>query len=106
MVPDFLAEVAALLRRDSYFRAEPGSPMDLMGTVLIPRQAFEAVGGYDEAMEGWGGEDHDLYLRLQRAGLTRAAFPGRLLHALPHDDAARTHGFDLDFERVAPNLSR
>jgi hypothetical protein len=36
-------------------------------TTLLPRLAFEAVGGFDETMRG--GEDEDLYIRLHLAGL-------------------------------------
>lgn len=89
-MPHFLSEVATRLRRESYFLAEPGASPDLMGTVFIPRESFEAVGGYDEAFEGWGVEDNDIYLRLQRAGLTKADFPNSLLRAIPHGDALRT----------------
>lgn len=34
----------------------------------LPRAAFEAVGGYDTAFAGYGGEDSDLALRLKRHG--------------------------------------
>lgn len=35
----------------------------------LPREAFDAVGGYDESFVAYGGEDPELALRLRRAGL-------------------------------------
>lgn len=35
------------------------------------RADFIAINGYDEAFEGWGGEDLDLALRLGNAGITK-----------------------------------
>jgi hypothetical protein len=88
--PAFTHEISALLDEQSYLRNSPGDPDDLTGTALIPRVAFHAAGGYDEAMSGWGCEDIDLYLRLQQRGLRRAPMPSLLLRALPHDDELRT----------------
>lgn len=42
----------------------------------VPRAAFEAVGGYDDAWRGYGGEDPELALRLRAAGLTFHHVPG------------------------------
>ncbi|NYV75902.1 glycosyltransferase family 2 protein, partial [Streptomyces sp. UH6] len=47
--------------------------------VWLRREVFDAVGGYDERYEGWGGEDLDLVLRLQRATAFRY-FDDPLLH--------------------------
>ena len=41
------------------------------GSVAMARDAFFAIGGYDEAFVGWGGEDNEFW---QRA-LTRKAWP-------------------------------
>ena len=41
----------------------------LMGcNFSLPKAAFEAVNGYDEDFDGFGGEDHDLGVRLRNAG--------------------------------------
>ncbi len=86
---DFGARVFPLLHPEAYWRPEDPTP-DLVGTVLVPRAAFEAAGGYDEALEGWGNEDGDLYRRLKWAGLRRGNFPAAGMEAIRHDDAART----------------
>lgn len=46
-------------------------PNDVRGTCVVPRMAFERIGGYDELIKGYGGEDLDLYARLILAGLAR-----------------------------------
>jgi GT2 family glycosyltransferase len=42
---------------------------------LVPRPAFEAINGFDEAFQGWGCEDDDLALRLLLSGVW-----GRAVH--------------------------
>jgi glycosyltransferase involved in cell wall biosynthesis len=63
---------------------------ELAGFLGCAQEAFQAVGGYDEAIEGWGGEDADLRWRLARtageAGLVEAA----ALHPMVHPHADRT----------------
>lgn len=41
-------------------------------TTLLPRAAFNAVGGFDERIGGAGEEDQDLYARLHIAGMCHA----------------------------------
>ncbi len=65
---------------------------DLHGQCIVPRAGFEKVGGYDEAMTGWGGEDGDFYLRLQAAGYRRIALrPGLVLPVAHGDDDRLRH---------------
>jgi hypothetical protein len=89
LLPDgFAGEVFPALREQAYWR--PDNPLpDLAGTVLVGRAAFEAVGGYDEALEGWGTEDGDLYQRLRWAGLCRERFSAQGMEALRHGDEVR-----------------
>lgn len=47
-------------------------------TTLLPRLAFEHVGGFDTTMRG--GEDEDLYIRLQIAGLCPLRVPRPLVN--------------------------
>jgi hypothetical protein len=70
------------------------------GTFCCGRADFERVGGYDEAYEGWGEEDNDLYDALVAGGLRRGSFPSSLLAHLPHGDAERGR-----FHALEPRLS-
>jgi glycosyltransferase involved in cell wall biosynthesis len=40
------------------------------GLLMLPKTAFEAIGGYDEYYTDWGVEDNDIYRRLCEQGLT------------------------------------
>ena len=49
--------------------------------VAIRRDAFDAVGGFDEGMDGYGAEDLELCLRLWRTGYRCVSVPGaRVAH--------------------------
>jgi hypothetical protein len=51
-------------------------PYDGYGFFLgVSRADFERVNGFDLRFEGWGGEDVDLAIRLERSGL-RCGWPG------------------------------
>ena len=51
------------------------------GSICGPRAAFEAIGGYDESLSGWGGDDTNMRIRLETAGGTILACDAvRLLH--------------------------
>lgn len=89
VAPQFVAVVTAELDPRRFYLAEPLAG-DVSGTMICDRAAFEFADGYDEACSGWGGEDFDLYERLEFHGLKRASFPASLLAALPHSDAERT----------------
>lgn len=44
----------------------------------VNREAFEKLSGFDESFEGWGGEDTDLGLRLEKQGITIRYAPGAI----------------------------
>jgi glycosyltransferase involved in cell wall biosynthesis len=74
---------------DGAFATAAPRIQELWGALLVRREAFEAVGGYDEAFEGWGSEDEDIGERLAEAGVPHALFPADLLQGLKHDNAQR-----------------
>lgn len=86
---EFAATLAPLLREGSYYRPQPVA-WEQWGMHLCARADFERIGGYDEVLAGWGSEDNDIYLRLERLGRRPAPFPGRLISSLPHGDEERT----------------
>ena len=71
-----------------------------MGRICLHRSHFEAVGGYDERMTGWGAEDEDLGRRLQLLGVTkRGILPERFCVSILHDNVMRTrHHRDTDMQ--------
>jgi predicted glycosyltransferase involved in capsule biosynthesis len=50
------------------------SSNDIFGRVLMLRENFYAVRGYNEFLEGYGFEDVDLYTRLSKKGLKQMVF--------------------------------
>lgn len=91
--PGFAAQMRPLLAPGCYYRPAPVTS-DTWGSLLVSRAAFVAVGGYDEVLSDWGGEDDDLYHRLEAfAKCALTSFPASMLAALTHDDAMRTRFF-------------
>lgn len=77
-----------------------GNPRDFgtWGFVICSRASFERIDGYDEAYDGWGGEDVDLYDRLRALDYSRATVPSDALAAIKHGDELRQVGKkDPDF---------
>ena len=66
----------------------------LFGFLAVPAAAFVRMGGFDENIVGYGGDDIELRLRLHLvAGLGYVAAPPRLLRGLPHADDVRTQHY-------------
>lgn len=59
------------------------------GVVLFRRKEYLRVGGYDASLEGWGGEDNELFLRAVRLGVRWHSIPVPLFH-LHHDSSVRS----------------
>lgn len=79
---------------------------DLCGFVIVGRQHFFKVEGYDEAIRGWGAEDNDLYERLARTGLSESRIPPGSISAIPHGDELRQVGKNAGgFGSVSENMS-
>ncbi len=58
--------------------------------VILPREAFEAVGGYDERYEGWGHIDKAMAAALTTLWGSLRRFPGAVYHL--HHERARFRG--------------
>lgn len=74
--------------------------------VSLPRRAFEAVGGFGDALVGYGGEDLWLGWRLSRHGLAvRALADAAVLHVGPDPERAarpeRAHAAGANAVRIA-----
>lgn len=100
---DFAAAVAPLLDPKRYLCAGNDRAM---GQVLVSREAFASVGGYDEVMVGWGAEDLDLQLRLAGTTLERGTIPPRLLSVIAHGHALRTRHASVKQIELGWNLNR
>lgn len=60
---------------------------------IVPREAFETCGGWDERFRGWGGEDHSAMRATDTLYWAHKTLPGQVLH-LWHPMMGRDGGLD------------
>lgn len=89
----FVDFVSARLGADAF--AKPPNPSvpeqnSLQGTCVVHRSHFDLVGGYDEILVNYGGEDLDLYDRLQTARVDMVYLPPEVFsRVIAHGDQDR-----------------
>lgn len=67
----------------------------LIGVLQVRKRSMLAIGGYDPAMRGWGGEDLDVRLRLALcAGLEYELVDPVGLDPIEHDDVLRARHYE------------
>jgi hypothetical protein len=97
--PGFHDWIRAEARPDRFLIAglrPDGTDMPSMtGLLVVHREAFRQVGGFDEDFRGWGGEDIELRLRLYfLGGLDYASVPLTLARPIPHDNLLRSQFYE------------
>jgi glycosyltransferase involved in cell wall biosynthesis len=107
IAPDFTARLAPIIKPGAVYRFGPskGRVTGTNGSCILHRADFAATGGYDEAMECYGGEDNDFYYRLELLGMPSELLDLSLIDAVvAHDDAARVrftrYGSKMRHQRV------
>jgi len=103
--PGFASVVVPQLVTGRFYRPDPVT-YQTWGSIICHREDFAAVGGYDEAYIGWGGEDDDLITALTLAGRRVAGFPAALLSEIPHSDEERTRFYAIKDHRVQSRISQ
>jgi hypothetical protein len=74
----------------------------LTGVLLVSRDDFERVGGYDDAFRDYGSEDIEMRCRLRLlGGLTPVDLPPGLLTFVDHDEALRVRYYSEKSIRVS-----
>jgi hypothetical protein len=71
-------------------RNTPSGPKKQWIPLVCEAATFWAVGGYDDALRGWGPEDRELIDRLDRSGFKEGHGTAVLVETLPHTNAARS----------------
>jgi glycosyltransferase involved in cell wall biosynthesis len=98
LADSFIASVDRELGSDEFAKfAEPTSPRDnsVQGTCVVQRRHFELVGGYDDVLTNYGGEDLELYERLAHAKVGKRIIDAReVVEVIDHSPAERTRFFD------------
>jgi len=69
------------------------------GIVIVKRDLFYAVRGYDERMEWYGREDKDLEMRLERTGAKFGLMPRRLAGTLRTPDSEKLRHYRLPLSK-------
>jgi len=102
LADSFIASVDACLASNEYAKfPDPAAPRDnsVQGTCVIHRRHFELVGGYDEVLTNYGGEDLELYERLALAKVVRRIIDAtQVVEVIEHGRAERTRFFEIDPE--------
>jgi GT2 family glycosyltransferase len=87
---DFITRIEHALVPNSFLRIRYRLGNDLNGACVVPAEAFRTCGGYDDVIEGYGGEEQELYWRLRRQGLGMQQAPAEgLCRPIPHDNESR-----------------
>jgi glycosyltransferase involved in cell wall biosynthesis len=91
LAPSFAQVLRPAVARGYYYQPVPkeAGAGGMYGTFVCAAADFRAIGGYDEVFEGWGREDKDVYMRLQRAGVKKAFYAPGLVQGIDHDDSER-----------------
>ena len=94
IAPDFTERLDGLVAETDgcfhRFQSASAHKLGIAGSCVVARKHFEAVQGYDEALQGYGGEDADFYFRLGMVPLRSALLAEDLVaEVLQHDDASR-----------------
>ena len=79
-----------------------------LGQFLMSRSTFEAVGGFNELLVGYGFDDKDLKARLQSLGFVIELLPEASLGVIPHsihERVSRTDVEDLSSSPLQESLS-
>lgn len=83
-------------------------PSGLSGRIAVHREMFMRLGGYDERLSSWGGDDLDFTLRARDAGARIIALPQAMWgDAIQHENELRvTNLSDTDKAKSTTRMSR
>jgi glycosyltransferase involved in cell wall biosynthesis len=90
--PSFASELLSRAEPGMYLRTlrnTPFGPKKQWIPLVCEAAAFWAVGGYDDAIRGWGPEDQEFIDRLDRSGIKEGPGTAALVETLRHSNAER-----------------
>ncbi|MEN6541113.1 glycosyltransferase family 2 protein [Parvibaculum sp.] len=96
----FFNRISGILKPGIFFLPKSDSP-NLWGSVILEREAFIKVGGYDEAIAHWGGEDIALYNDLGFLGYRVVSYDAPDMRGIEHGDDERVKfGSEKNLDRT------
>lgn len=76
----FLTEKESILNKEfDAYRIKFKSNKEATGMTLFNTKLLKSISGYDEFYHGWGGEDTDVHVRLQKANITVAYYDDNIM---------------------------
>jgi glycosyltransferase involved in cell wall biosynthesis len=94
VAPDLSERIAAILEPGPHYYRFNSSALGLLGSCVVRRADFRAVQGYDQVIDGYGGEDNEFYGRLERFKIARGSIDGAAIEAsLEHGPEERVQFF-------------
>ena len=93
LVPDFIARIRTVIAEGRYFRFPTldSAKHGLYGSCVVRSADYDAIHGYDAAIQGYAGEDGDFYSRLRLVKVVRVDLDDALIErVLQHDNLSRT----------------
>lgn len=76
-------------------------PKGISGRIVVSKESFINVGGYDERFETWSPDDKDFSARLRRIGYEAREIDNQYLRAILHNDKLRFREYRQAQENVA-----
>ncbi len=83
----FVRHVDSLMKYPSLALFGPPAQNSLRGSCVVWRKDFDKVGGYDELLGGYEGEDLELYARLRFAGAKQIMLDPAIVHDVIEQNA-------------------
>ena len=82
--------IAEFEKNESIFYTSNCLNRDIYGRVCVKKEDFTKIKGYNEALQGYGIEDVDLFVRLEQKGLVHKQFnDSNFYHCLRHSNEER-----------------
>jgi glycosyltransferase involved in cell wall biosynthesis len=111
IAPDFWKRLRPLLKPGHFFRFQnTREKFGITGTVIAESDAVRRACGYDEVIQGYGGEDYELYASLARLGLKDSVLDDRLINSVaPNTNAQRSQFYsesNIQYSIVVNGLYR
>jgi predicted glycosyltransferase involved in capsule biosynthesis len=95
LAPSFSSRVLTMIGPGTYLRTLHDMRW---GPVACEAKAFWALGGYDDAFQGWGVEDRDLIERFDRSGLREVVESAPLVESIRHNNEERSAHYKYKIE--------
>jgi glycosyltransferase involved in cell wall biosynthesis len=89
MVDEHFFEKVAETIQPGFFYIPDNPDGNTWGSCFVEKSNFDRVGGFDEAVDHWGGVDMAFYNLLGFVGVPIAKYDGSLISAIKHDDQHR-----------------